>query len=181
MTNVADPLGGSYYVEALTAEIERQALEYFRRIEEYGGVIEAIEAGFFQREIADASYRYQRSLESKDRIVVGVNAFEREESSDDLALLKIGREVELGQAREVAALRGERDGAAVEAALAALETRVPVGCERDAGADRCVPGVRDPGRNRRRDGRRVRPLRGARVVLRPSFQAVAPAVDKKHA
>ena len=67
VSNVADPLGGSYYVEALTDEMERQALEYFRQIEEFGGVIPAIEAGFFQREIADASYRYQRSLETKDR------------------------------------------------------------------------------------------------------------------
>ena len=121
VVNVADPLGGSYYVEALTDEMERQALEYFRQIEEFGGVIEAIEAGFFQREIADASYRYQRSLETKERIIVGVNAFEREESpDDDLHLLKIGRDVEVGQARDVQAVRASRDGAAVEAALEAL-------------------------------------------------------------
>jgi methylmalonyl-CoA mutase, N-terminal domain len=121
VTNVADPLGGSYYVEALTDEMERQALEYFRQIEEFGGVIEAIEAGFFQREIADASYRYQRSLETKDRVIVGVNAFEREESQDDLNLLKIGRDIELGQAREVQAVRNSRDGAAVETTLARLK------------------------------------------------------------
>jgi methylmalonyl-CoA mutase N-terminal domain/subunit len=121
VTNVADPLGGSYFVEALTDEMERQALEYFGRIDAFGGVIEAIEAGFMQREIADASYRYQRSLETKDRIVVGVNAFEREEAPGDLDLLKIGREIELGQAREVQAVRASRDGSAVEAALAALQ------------------------------------------------------------
>ncbi len=121
VVNVADPLGGSYYVESLTSEMERQALEYFRQIEEFGGVIEALEAGFFQREIADASYRYQRSLETKERLVVGVNAFEREESQDDLHLLKIGREIELGQAREVQAVRATRDGGAVEAALAELK------------------------------------------------------------
>jgi len=120
VTNVADPLGGSYFVEALTSEMERQALDYFRQIEEFGGVIEAIEAGFQQREIADAAYRYQRSLETQDRIVVGVNAFERDESQDELHLLKIGREIELGQAREVQAVRATRAGAAVEAALAAL-------------------------------------------------------------
>jgi methylmalonyl-CoA mutase N-terminal domain/subunit len=101
--------------------MERQALDYFRQIEEFGGCIEAIEAGFFQREIADASYRYQRSLETKDRIIVGVNAFEREESQGDLNLLKIGRDIELGQAREVQAVRHSRDGAAVEATLAALK------------------------------------------------------------
>jgi methylmalonyl-CoA mutase N-terminal domain/subunit len=121
VTNVADPLGGSYFIEALTSEMERQALDYFRQIEDFGGVIEAIEAGFFQREIADASYRYQRSLEAKDRVVVGVNAFEREETPGDLNLLKIGREIELGQAREVQSVRGSRDGAAVEAALAKLK------------------------------------------------------------
>ncbi len=121
VTNVADPLGGSYYVEALTSEMERQALDYFRRIEEFGGVIEAIEAGFLQREIADASYRYQRSLEAKERIVVGVNAFERDETPGDLDLLKIGREIEAGQAREVQAVRASRDAGAVEAALASLK------------------------------------------------------------
>ena len=65
MTNVVDPLGGSYFVEALTDEMERQAEAYFAQIAEYGGVIEAIEAGFFQREIAEASYRYQRSIETQ--------------------------------------------------------------------------------------------------------------------
>jgi methylmalonyl-CoA mutase N-terminal domain/subunit len=121
VTSVVDPLGGSYYVEALTAEIERQAEEYFRRIEEFGGVVEAIEAGFFQHEIADASYRYQRSLESKDRVIVGVNAFQKEEGPGDLDLLKIGREIELGQARAVQDVRASRDGVRVEASLAALK------------------------------------------------------------
>ena len=121
VANVADPLGGSYYVEALTDEIERQAEEYFERIAAFGGVIEAIEAGYLQREIADASYRYQRSLESKDRVIVGVNAFQRDEDTSDLELLKIGREIEAGLARDVAALRASRDGVALEASLAALE------------------------------------------------------------
>src|SRR5581483_8951745 len=93
VTNVVDPLGGSYFIEALTEEMERQAEEYFRQIEEYGGVIEAIEAGFFQREIADASYRYQRSLETKERVIVGVNAFERPEDNVDIELLKITEEI----------------------------------------------------------------------------------------
>jgi len=121
VTNVVDPLGGSYFIEALTDEIEKQAEDYFRQIEEFGGVIEAIEAGFFQREIADASYRYQRSLETKERVIVGVNAFEKEESTEGLDLLKIGRDVELAQARSVADVRANRDGAAVERALAALK------------------------------------------------------------
>ena len=121
VTSVVDPLGGSYFVESLTNELERQAEAYFAAIEGYGGVIEAIEEGFFQHEIADASYRYQRSLETKDRVIVGVNAFARPAQTEDLDLLKIGREVEEGQARSVRDVRASRDGSAVEAALAALK------------------------------------------------------------
>ncbi len=121
VTAVADPLGGSYYVEALTDEIEKQAEAYFKQIEEFGGVVEAIEAGFFQREIAEASYRYQRSLETKDRIVVGVNAFVKPAEAAPLDLLKIGAEIERGQARSVQAVRESRDGTKVESALAALK------------------------------------------------------------
>ncbi len=122
VTNVVDPLGGSYFVEALTDEMERQALEYFDRIKEFGGMIESVEAGYPQREIADASYRYQRSIESGDRVIVGVNAFEKpgEEQAPDL--LKIGIEIERGQARAVQDVRASRDAAAVEASLAALKT-----------------------------------------------------------
>jgi methylmalonyl-CoA mutase, N-terminal domain len=120
VTNVVDPLGGSYFVEALTDAMEQQAEHYFAKIAEYGGVIEAIEAGFFQREIADASYRYQRSLEVKDRVIVGVNAFERQAEELPPDLLKIGREIEQGQAGAVAAVRAERDAAAAERTLAAL-------------------------------------------------------------
>ena len=121
VTNVIDPLGGSYFVEALTDEMEKQAEEYFRQIEEFGGVIEAIEAGFFQKEIADASYRYQRSLETKDRVIVGVNAFERAGSENDIDLLKIDRTVEVEQARRVQEVRSNRDGSKVESTLAALK------------------------------------------------------------
>jgi methylmalonyl-CoA mutase N-terminal domain/subunit len=121
VTSVADPLGGSYFVEALTAEMEDQAEAYFAQIEDYGGVIEAIEAGFFQHEIADASYRYQRSLETKERVIVGVNAFEKEELASDIDLLKIGEEIERGQARSVAAVRANRDAIHVEEALSELK------------------------------------------------------------
>ena len=120
VTSVVDPLGGSYFVESLTDELERQAEAYFERIAEYGGVVEAIEAGFFQHEIADASYRYQRSLETKERIVVGVNAFQRPDDAQAHDLLRIGREVEEGQVRAVRDVRASRDGTAVEASLSAL-------------------------------------------------------------
>jgi methylmalonyl-CoA mutase, N-terminal domain len=120
VTNVADPLGGAYFIEALTDELERRAEDYFRQIAEFGGVVEAIEAGFFQREIADAAYRYQRSLETKERIIVGVNAFEKDEEQG-IDLLTIGKETELEQARALAAVRARRDPAAVENALADLK------------------------------------------------------------
>jgi methylmalonyl-CoA mutase N-terminal domain/subunit len=121
VTNVVDPLGGSYFVESLTDEMERQAEEYFRQIEEFGGCIEAIEAGFFQREIADASYRYQRSLETRERVIVGVNAFERAGSEKDIELLRVEQKVEQEQAKRVQGMRTTRDAGTLEKALSALK------------------------------------------------------------
>ncbi len=121
VTNVVDPLGGSYFVEALTEEMERQAESYFAQIAEYGGVIEAIEAGFFQREIADASYRYQRSIETRDRVIVGVNAFVKEDETQNVDLLKITEETERGQAESVRDLRSRRDGNLVRRGLERLK------------------------------------------------------------
>jgi methylmalonyl-CoA mutase, N-terminal domain len=121
VTNVVDPLGGSYYVEALTDEMERQAEAYFAQVAEYGGVVEAIEAGFFQKEIAEASYRYQRSFEAKERVVVGVNAFQREDETVDIDLLRIGEEMEREQARSVQDVRAHRDATVVAASLERLQ------------------------------------------------------------
>jgi methylmalonyl-CoA mutase N-terminal domain/subunit len=121
VTNVVDPLGGSYFIEALTDEMEREAEAYFTQIAEYGGVIEAIEAGFFQKEIAEASYRYQRSIESKDRVIVGVNAFAKEEESGDFERLRITQETEVQQARSVQDVRGNRDANAVRTSLERLQ------------------------------------------------------------
>jgi len=114
--NVIDPLGGSYYVEKLTNELEAEAERYFERIAELGGVIPAIHAGFFQKEIADASYRYQREIESGERIIVGVNDFVQEEA-ESISLLKIDRAVELEQCRRVQEFRANRDGEAAQRAL----------------------------------------------------------------
>ena len=121
VTNVVDPLGGSYFIESLTDEMEREAEHYFAQIEQYGGVVEAIEAGFFQREIADASYRYARSLETKERIIVGVNHFQKDEAEHEIELLRIGEEIERGQAQAVQTLRTDRDRANAEASLARLK------------------------------------------------------------
>ncbi len=116
VANTVDPLGGSYFVEALTDEMERQAEDYFRRIEQFGGVIPAIEAGFFQKEIADAAFRYQQELEQKRRIMVGVNEFVSDEE-DDLEILRIGPQVEAEQVARLREIRARRDQARVRRAL----------------------------------------------------------------
>jgi methylmalonyl-CoA mutase, N-terminal domain len=120
VANVIDPLGGSYFVERLTDEMEAAAEDYFKRIAEQGGVIPAIHNGFFQREIADAAYAYQREVEDGERIVVGVNEFVVEEEQQ-ISLLKIDRAMELEQCERVKAFRAARDGAKTESALAAFK------------------------------------------------------------
>jgi methylmalonyl-CoA mutase N-terminal domain/subunit len=120
VVNTIDPLGGSYYVEHLTNELERQAYEYFERIEKLGGVVEAIKENFFQREIADASFRYQSEVEARKRIVVGVNRYEVDEEQP-LELLKIDPSLEQQQIERVRALRGRRDSASVERRLSELK------------------------------------------------------------
>ena len=119
VVSTIDPLGGSYHLERLTSELERQAYEYFDRIAELGGVIPAIEETFFQREIAEASFRYQSEVEQGQRIVVGVNRFQLEEEQP-IEILRIDPALERKQVDRVQALRAGRDAAAVEAALARL-------------------------------------------------------------
>jgi methylmalonyl-CoA mutase N-terminal domain/subunit len=120
VANTVDPLGGSYFVEALTDRLERAAYEYFARIDELGGMVEAIKRGFPQREIADASFRYQQEVDSGKRIVVGVNAH-RLADEEKLPILRIDPELERKQSGRLQATRARRDSAAVEAALAALK------------------------------------------------------------
>jgi methylmalonyl-CoA mutase N-terminal domain/subunit len=117
--SVADPLGGSYFIEALTAEMEKSAEEYIRRIDAMGGMIPAIERGFPQSEIANASYEYQRSIETRDRLIVGVNAF-TEANPERIELLQIDETAEREQVRKLADLRAARDNARVRSALDAL-------------------------------------------------------------
>jgi methylmalonyl-CoA mutase N-terminal domain/subunit len=119
VVNTIDPLGGSYYLEHLTNELEREAYEYFDRIAELGGVVPAIEENFFQREIADASFRYQSEVEAAQRIVVGVNRYVQEDEQP-LEILRIDPSLEQKQVERVQALRARRDAAAAEAALAEL-------------------------------------------------------------
>jgi methylmalonyl-CoA mutase, N-terminal domain len=119
VANTIDPLGGSYFVEALTDEMERQAYGYFAKIDELGGMVEAVKRGFPQREIADAAFRYQQEVERGERVVVGVNAFEQEDEGA-LDILRIDPALEGKQVDRLQAHRASRDAAAVEAALAAL-------------------------------------------------------------
>jgi methylmalonyl-CoA mutase, N-terminal domain len=118
--NTIDPLGGSYFVEDLTNRLETEAYEYFDRIRALGGVVPAIKENFFQREIADASFRYQSEVEAKQRIIVGVNRYQQEDDGE-LELLRIDPALETKQIERVQALRSRRDSAAAEAALARLK------------------------------------------------------------
>ena len=118
--NAIDPLGGSYHVESLTNTLEAQAYEYFDRIDALGGVIPAIKENFFQREIAEASYRYQSEVESGKRVIVGVNRYVLEDE-EPIAILKIDPALEQKQIDRLAAVKASRDSARVEARLAALK------------------------------------------------------------
>ncbi len=120
VVNTIDPLGGSYYVEELTNRLEAEAYEYFDRIRKLGGVIPAIKENFFQREIAEASFRYQHEVEQKQRIIVGVNRYQHEDE-EPLEILKIDPALEGEQIGRVQAVRAGRDSAAVESALATLK------------------------------------------------------------
>jgi methylmalonyl-CoA mutase N-terminal domain/subunit len=120
VTATADPLGGSWFVEKLTDEMEAAAYGYFARIDELGGMVEAIRRNFPQREIADASFVYQQELNDRERIVVGVNDFVQEDE-DPTPILKIDPSLERKQTDRLAATRARRDGAAVESALAELK------------------------------------------------------------
>ena len=120
VVNTIDPLGGSYYVEDLTNRLEAEAYDYFDRIRKLGGVIPAIKENFFQREIAEASFRYQHEVEQKQRIVVGVNRYQHEDE-EPLELLRVDPALEQKQVDRVQALRARRDSAVVESALARLK------------------------------------------------------------
>jgi len=120
VVNTIDPLGGSYYLEDLTNRLEREAYDYFGRIEKLGGVVAAIKENFFQREIAEASFRYQAEVEAKQRVIVGVNRYELEDEPE-LEILRIDPALEQKQIDRVQSTRARRDPAPVEQALAALK------------------------------------------------------------
>jgi methylmalonyl-CoA mutase N-terminal domain/subunit len=120
VTNTVDPLGGSYFLEALTDRMEEQAYEYFHKIDQLGGMVEAVKRGFPQREIADAAFRLQQEIESGARKVVGVNAY-TQDHTDEVPLHRIDAALERRQVESVRAVRAGRDQTATDRALQALE------------------------------------------------------------
>jgi methylmalonyl-CoA mutase N-terminal domain/subunit len=135
VTNTIDPLAGSYFVEHLTDAMERGAQEYFDRIDEQGGVLPCIENGFFQREIADAAFEFERKLEANERIIVGVNAYQDGEGGD-VPTLRIGPEIEQAQVRRLQALKQRRDNTSVRNRLDALKRAA-------TGSDNLMPPLLD--------------------------------------
>ncbi|HSW36555.1 MAG TPA: methylmalonyl-CoA mutase family protein, partial [Candidatus Limnocylindrales bacterium] len=131
--NTIDPLAGSYFVEALTDQIEAEAEEYFKRIEEMGGVLTAIDRGFFQQEIADAAYAFQRAIDCGERVMVGVNRFTSDEPLQ-IDLLKIDAAVEQKQVDRLQVLKSGRDGIAVSNCLEKLKKTA-------SGSENIIPSI----------------------------------------
>ena len=120
VTEFVDPLGGSYAIESITDHIEAEAEAYIRRIDDMGGMVQAIEAGFVQHEIQDAAYRYQQEIDSSERVIVGVNKFVNDNDSEP-ELAKIRSGVEADQKARLAAFKASRDAESVASAVQAVE------------------------------------------------------------
>ncbi len=135
VASTADPLGGSFYVEAVTNRLEHQTRAYFNQIEEFGGVLPAIQAGFFQREIQEAAYRYQREIDTDDRLIVGINAYQ-DQDSYEIPLLDMDPEGYKRQKSRLDQLRKTRDNGAVGQAL----DRLRIACQ---GTENTMPFILD--------------------------------------
>ena len=117
VTNTADPLGGSWFIENLTDQLEKEAYEYFDKIESQGGVVEAIENSYFQREISQASSDYQAKVDKKERYIVGVNSFVKEKEEIDIPILEIRSEVQKEQIERLNKVKNERNNEKVDELL----------------------------------------------------------------
>jgi methylmalonyl-CoA mutase N-terminal domain/subunit len=135
-TDSADPLGGAYFIEALTSELESRALELIERVDEIGGAVAAVEQGFVQAEIEEASYRHTRELEAGDRVLVGVNRFQEEGETEQVELHRIDPEIEERQRQRTEKVRAGRDAAALEAALETVRQAA-------RGSDNLLPPMRE--------------------------------------
>jgi methylmalonyl-CoA mutase N-terminal domain/subunit len=122
--NTVDPLGGSYFVESLTDDMEAEVNKIFKEIDAYGGVIPAIESGYFQKEIADSAYRYQKELENKTKFVIGINEFVETGEKVDIPILTVSPEVEIKQKERLAELRLTRNDIAVKKSLEEISRAV---------------------------------------------------------
>ncbi len=177
MPQVIDPLGGSWYVESLTNQIEAKVFELLAKVDAMGGTIKAIEEGWFQREIADSAYETARRRASGEQPLIGVNMFAEPPAPVPVPIHKVAADVEARQVARVKAVRARRDGARVAALLERLaaEARdpavnlMPVTIE-------LVQGARDHGRDRGPPARGLRPLRRDAHLLRSRRHARAPSV-----
>jgi len=151
VTNTIDPLGGAYFIERLTDEMEDAARGYFRRIDDLGGMVEAVKRGYPQREIADAAFRYQHEVDQRKRIVVGVNEH-RVDDEEQIPTLKIDPEMERKQRGRLEATKARRDGPAVEASLVALKQAAA------ARSENLMPHLLDAARARASEGEMVAAL-----------------------
>jgi methylmalonyl-CoA mutase N-terminal domain/subunit len=127
VANVVDPFGGSYFMEGLTNKVEREAMDYIRRIDEMGGMVKAVERGFPQAEIANSAYHFQRQLESKEKVMVGVNKYQAEEKKRTLETLYIDRSVEKKQIEKLAELRRKRNAQNYEQSLRLVKEAAQAG------------------------------------------------------
>jgi methylmalonyl-CoA mutase, N-terminal domain len=150
--DTVDPLAGSYYIEALTNEIERLASDYIRKIDEMGGAVRAVECGYIEQEIQDSAYTFQKAVESGNQVIVGVNRFQTEQVSPK-NLLRVDPVVREMQAKKLEKIRGERDSAAVEAALDRLKKAAE-------GTDNLMPPIVDAVKKRASLGEMCNVLRG---------------------
>ncbi|MCP4633917.1 MAG: methylmalonyl-CoA mutase, partial [candidate division Zixibacteria bacterium] len=107
--NTIDPLAGSYFIESLTDRLEQQAEDYFAEIEKRGGVLKAIEEGFFQRELADSAYRYQQEIDRNERIIIGVNGYVNEDEKLEIPILEIEESVAINQLASLKKVKENRD------------------------------------------------------------------------
>jgi methylmalonyl-CoA mutase N-terminal domain/subunit len=135
ITDTADPLAGSYFIESLTNELEQKALALIQQIDEMGGAVSSIENGFMQNKIAESAYAYQKAIESKEKIIVGVNQFEST-STTNIPVFQIDESIRIQQIEKLKALKNSRDNTKVVACLAAVKNAA-------AGTDNLMPSVID--------------------------------------
>ena len=159
VANTIDPLAGSYFIEALTDRLEQEAESYFERINQLGGVIPGIEEGFFQKEIARSAYEFQKKLELKRRIMVGVNEFVNKEEELKIPLLEILSEIEIEQNRSVESLKDERDEDRANSTLSALY-------EASSGDENIMPHIIEAARSYATLGETINTLKKAMGVYK---------------